>query len=149
MKGYRARNVFSAALIRVCQPAPVALNRSTMSRSSLSVTDTFRSDFGGRPARLTTPATGVDRSGAASGSAAMPRAIRASSSALGLVSFSFIERNLAAVRLSGRNDAALPDPLDVHDDVQAGAKRGDRDEPGLIVFPPVLENQRLFPIHAV
>ena len=39
----------SAALMRVCQSAPVALNLSTTSRSSRSVTETLRSCFGGRP----------------------------------------------------------------------------------------------------
>ena len=66
------------------------------------------------------------------------------------MSFSFIERNLATVGLSGRNDAALSAPLDVHDDMQPRAERRHRDQPGLaVVLPPVLENQRLFPIHAV
>src|SRR5208282_2834747 len=149
MKGYRARNVFSAALMRVCQPAPVALNRSTMSRSSLSVTDTFRSGFGGRPARLTTPATGDDRSGAASGSATIPRAILASSLRVGRMSFSFIELNLAAVGLASRNDAALAAPLDKDDDMQPRAERGHRNQPGFaIVSSPVFENHGPFPIQA-
>ena len=46
------------------------------------------------------PATVAERSGAASGSAAAPRAIRASSSAFGRISFSFIAGALGA--LAGR-----------------------------------------------
>ena len=54
----RALDSFSAELMRV------ALNLSTMSRSSRSVTDTLRSDFGGLPSRRTMPGTGLERSGA-------------------------------------------------------------------------------------
>ncbi len=56
----RAPNFLSAASMRVRQPAPVALNRGATSRSSRSLTETLRSGFGGRPTRLTAPATGSD-----------------------------------------------------------------------------------------
>jgi hypothetical protein len=66
------------------------------------------------------------------------------------MSFSLIERNLAAVSLSGRNDAALAAALDVNDNVQALSKRRHRDQPTLtVVFSPVLKKQRLIPIHAI
>src|SRR5271166_5212924 len=135
--------------MRVCQPAPVALNLSTMSRSSRSVTDTLRSDFGGLPSWRTMPGTGLERSGAASGSTAMPRAIFASSLAVGRTSFPLIKSNLTTVGPSGGNDAALAATLDKHDNVQAHAQRRHRDESHLaVILATILENQRPFPVQA-
>src|ERR1700677_3822073 len=89
--------------MRVCQPGPLDLKRSMTSRSRRKVTETLGSAFTGRPIRRAMPETGLDRSGAASGSAAMARAICASSRGLGRSSLPLIVSYLSTIGLSGRN----------------------------------------------
>jgi hypothetical protein len=140
---------FSAALMRVCQPRPVDLNRSITSRSSRKVMETLRSALSGLPKRLTMPAPCADMSGAASGSAAIPRAISASSMALGRRSLVLIIRHLPTIGLSGGNDAALAAALDEYDHVQTGRERRNADQSRLAIVPtPILKDQCATPIQS-
>ena len=86
----------------------------------------FRLRFGGRPLRLMRPTINSERSGAKSGSAAMPRAILASSLRVGRTSFCLIEGGLPTVGLASRNDATISVPLDINNNMQPGAERPSR-----------------------
>ena len=60
-----------------------------------------------------------------------------------------MERDLAAVGLPGRNNAAFTAPFDIDDNVQAHPERGHRDEACLAVIPAtILEDNRPSPIQA-